>query len=134
MDEELSRIREEKMKKMLEKGGVSGMETEIETDDSSFQKKVIEQSKKVPVVVDFWAVWCAPCLMLSPTLEKFAREYGGKFVLAKANVDENREKAQKYGIMSIPAVKMFKDGHVVDEFVGAIAEPFVKGWLDRNLG
>jgi putative thioredoxin len=72
--------------------------------------------------------------MLSPALEKFAREYDGKFVLAKANVDENLASAQKYGINAIPAVKMFKDGKVVDEFLGVMAEPLVRKWLDKNLG
>jgi putative thioredoxin len=136
MDNEIERIKREKMRKMVEKmkgGGGMEMETKIEVDDGNFQQLVIEQSKNVPVVLDFWAAWCAPCLMLSPTLEKFASEYKGKFVLAKANVDQNRGTAQKYGIMGIPAVKMFKDGKVVDEFVGAMAEPFVKKWLDRNL-
>jgi len=136
MDNELARIKREKMRKMLEKtkeGGGMEMETKIEVDDGNFQQLVIEQSKKVPVVVDFWAVWCSPCLMLGPMLEKLADEYNGKFVLAKLDVNENRENAQKHGIMSIPAVKMFKDGKVVDEFVGAISEPFVKKWLDKNL-
>jgi putative thioredoxin len=112
----------------------NNMNVEIEVNDGNFQEMVIEHSKKVPVVLDFWAAWCAPCLMLSPTLEKFAHEYNGKFVLAKANVDENPGTAQKYGITGIPAVKMFKDGKVVDEFVGAMAEPFVRKWLERNLG
>ena len=109
------------------------METEIEVNDNSFNEMVIEQSKKVPIVVDFWATWCMPCLMLSPALEKFAEEYQGKFILAKVNVGEARAVAQKYSIMSIPCVKMFKNGEVTDEFIGAIPEPMVKNWIDKNL-
>jgi putative thioredoxin len=137
MDNEIERIKREKMRKMVEKmkgGGGMEMETKIEVDDGNFQQLVIEQSKNVPVVVDFWAPWCSPCLMLGPLLEKLAHEYSGKFVLAKLDVNENRENARKYGIMSIPAVKMFKDGKVVDEFVGAVPEPFAKKWLDKNIG
>ncbi len=132
--DELERIREEKMKKLMEKMRSDKMEIEIEVNDGNFQEKVIEQSAKIPVVVDFWAQWCMPCLMLSPVLEKLAKEYNGKFILAKSNVDETRNVAVQYGIMSIPAVKMFKNGRVVDEFVGALGEPAVKEWLDKNLG
>jgi len=106
---------------------------EIEVNDGNFEEKVIEQSKKIPVVVDFWAQWCMPCLILSPILEKLVEEYKGKFVLAKCNVDEARNQATKYSVMSIPCIKMFKDGEIVDEFVGAIPEPNVREWLNKNL-
>ena len=109
------------------------METKIEVNDNDFNEKVIEQSKKIPVVVDFWATWCMPCVMLGPILEKLAKEYEGKFVLAKLNIDEARQTGQKYGIMSIPCVKMFRDGKIVDEFVGALPEQSVKAWLDKIL-
>jgi len=110
------------------------MDYKAEISDSQFQKEVIEKSSDVPVVVDFWAPWCGPCTMLGPTLEKLAGEYEGKFFLAKVNVDENRDNAMKYGVSSIPAVKMFRGGKVVAEFVGAVAESVAKGWLDKNLG
>ena len=71
--------------------------------------------------------------MLGPTLEKFAKEYKDKFILAKANVEDTETKAQEYGINSIPNVKFFKDGKVVDEFVGTLPEEQVKEWLDKNL-
>ncbi|MCD6495692.1 MAG: thioredoxin [Candidatus Aenigmarchaeota archaeon] len=132
--DELERIRQEKMKQFMEKSKGDKMEVEIEVNDNNFEEKVIEQSKKVPVVVDYWAVWCAPCLMLGPTLEKLAKEYNGKFILAKLNVDENPVTSQKYAVMSIPSVKMFKDGGVADEFVGAMPEPMVKSWLEKNIG
>ncbi|MBN2330490.1 MAG: thioredoxin [Candidatus Aenigmarchaeota archaeon] len=135
MDEELDRIRREKMKGMLEKTEMErGMSSKIEVDGSNFQERVIERSKKVPVVLDFWAAWCAPCLMLGPLLEELADKYDGKFVLAKVDVNENQQLAQQYGIRAIPAVKMFKGGRVVDEFVGAMPEPLVRKWLDKNLG
>lgn len=105
----------------------------IDVTDKDFKEKVLEQSKEKPVVVDFWATWCVPCLMLGPILEKLALEYKDKFILAKLNVDENPIVSQTYGIMSIPAVKMFKNGEVADEFVGALPEPHVKKWLEKNL-
>lgn len=107
---------------------------EIEVNDINFQEKVIEQSKKIPVVADFWASWCQPCLMLGPVLEKLAKEYEGRFILAKVNVDEAQFIAQVEGIRGIPAVKFFKDGKVVDEFVGALPESGIRQWLDKNLG
>ena len=119
------------MKKPMK--NMQDIKTEINVNGSDFGEKVIEQSKKVPVVVDFWAQWCMPCLILSPTLEKLAKEHDGRFVLAKLNVDGNQEIAQRYGIMSIPAVKMFRDGKIVDEFVGALGEDAVRQWLDNNL-
>mgnify|MGYP005643937529 CR=1 FL=1 len=131
--DELEKIRKKKIEELIKKSGDGKMETKIEVDDNNFNKMVIEQSKKIPVIVDFWAPWCMPCLMLSPALEKFAEEYKGKFILAKVNVDEARTAAQKYGIMSIPCVKMFKNGEVADEFIGALPEPMVKNWIDKNL-
>ena len=131
--DELEKIRKKKMEELIRKSKEDKMETKIEVNDNDFNEMVIEQSKKVPIVVDFWATWCGPCLMLSPALEKFAEEYQGKFILAKVNVDEARTAAQQYGIMSIPNVKMFKDGEVVDEFIGALPELLVKNWIDKNL-
>jgi putative thioredoxin len=106
---------------------------EIEVTDANFQEEVIEKSKKTPVLVDFWASWCGPCMMLKPVLEKIAKEYDGKFVLAKAVTDDNQDAAGKYGVMSIPSVKLFKNGEIVDEFVGAQPESTIKQWLDQKL-
>lgn len=105
----------------------------IDVKDDNFEKEVIEKSKRVPVVVDFWASWCMPCLILKPTLEKIAEEYKGKFLLAKANVDDNPEMSEKFGISSVPNVKLFVNGKVVDEFIGAMPEAKIKSWIDKNL-
>lgn len=131
--DELERIKKEKIKKLIEKAKGGKMQTEIEANDADFQEQVIEQSKQVPVLVDFWAQWCGPCVMLSPLLEKLAKDYNGKFILAKVNVDEARAAAQTYGIMSIPSVKLFKNGQIVAEFVGVQPETMIKEWLDRNI-
>ena len=106
---------------------------EIDVTDANFESEVIEKSKTTPVLVDFWASWCGPCMMLKPTLEKIAKEYEGKVILAKASTDDNRDAASKFGVMSIPAVKLFKDGKIVDEFVGAQPEATIKQWLDSKL-
>ena len=107
------------------------METDV--TDATFQEQVIEKSKETPVLVDFWATWCGPCQMLKPVLEKVADEYDGKFVLAKALTDNNQDMAAKYGVMSIPAVKLFKDGEVVAEFSGAQPEAAIRQFLDSKL-
>ena len=106
---------------------------EITLTDENFESEVIEKSKTTPVLVDFWASWCGPCMMLKPTLEKLAKEYEGKLILATAETDKNQDAASKFGVMSIPAVKLFKDGKVIDEFVGAQPEATIKKWLDQKL-
>ncbi|PZP54828.1 MAG: thioredoxin, partial [Azospira oryzae] len=105
----------------------------LDVNTSTFQSVVIEGSKKVPVLVDFWAAWCAPCRALKPVLEKLAEEYQGRFLLAKVNTDENQELAMRYGVRGIPNVKAFVDGEVRDEFAGALPESMVRQFIERLL-
>ena len=99
--------------------------------DADFQQEVIEHSKQVPVVVDFWAAWCGPCRMLGPVLEKLAGEADGAWELVKVDTDANPGVAAQYRIQSIPAVKAFRNGEVVDEFTGALPEARVREWLNN---
>jgi putative thioredoxin len=102
-----------------------------DVSEQDFQQKVVERSRQVPVVVDFWAEWCGPCRTLGPALEKAVSARDGKIELAKVDTDRNPRIAQEFQIASIPAVKAFKDGKVVAEFIGAIPPARIEAFLNE---
>lgn len=102
----------------------------IDVEESTFESEVIERSRSVPVVVDFWAEWCGPCRTLTPALEAAEGARSGEVVLAKVDVDANQVLAARYGVQGIPAVKAFRDGAVVGEFVGAVPKAKVEELFD----
>ena len=105
----------------------------VEVTEASFEQEVVERSRQVPVVVDFWADWCGPCKALSPALEKAEASRQGKVVLAKVDVDANPQLAALFKVQGIPAVKAFRDGQLVDEFTGALPPPRVEAFFDSLL-
>src|SRR5262245_26510372 len=106
----------------------------IEVGDADFEQEVLNRSRQVPVVVDFWAEWCEPCRQLSPLLEKMAVERRGKFVLAKVNIEEAQRLAMYFRIESIPAVLAFRGGQAVNGFVGLLPERELKEFIDDLAG
>src|SRR5436190_10075473 len=103
----------------------------VDVSERDFEARVIERSRQVPVLVDFWAAWCGPCRMLGPILEAAVAERNGEVVLAKVDVDAAPELAGRYRVSSIPLVIAFRDGQPVDEFVGVLSEAQVRQFLDR---
>jgi thioredoxin 1 len=101
--------------------------------DANFQAEVIDASKNQPVMVDFWADWCRPCHMLSPTVEEIAREKAGKLKVVKLNVDENMNSAGKFSIRGIPTLLIFKGGQVADQIVGAVPKEQIVKVLERHI-
>jgi putative thioredoxin len=100
---------------------------------NDFQIDVLERSRQVPVLVDFWAEWCGPCRLLGPVLERLAAEAGGRWALAKVDTEAHPDLAMRYDIRSIPNCKLFVNGDVVDEFVGALPEPALRRWLEQAI-
>jgi putative thioredoxin len=115
----------------MQDNAMSAHAVDVATPD--FEREVLEASKTQPVVVDFWAPWCAPCRALKPILEKLAAEYGGRFKLVKVNSDENQELAAAFGVRSIPDVMAFRDGKPAAHFLGAQPESQVRAFIDQLL-
>jgi putative thioredoxin len=105
----------------------------FDTGTEAFERDVLKASEKVPVLVDFWAPWCAPCRALKPILEKLVGEYQGRFLLAKVNSDEHPQLSASLGVRGIPNVKAFVDGKLADEFTGALPEAGVRAFIDRLI-
>ena len=104
---------------------------EYKFDANNFEEEVLKSD--VPVLVDFFADWCGPCKMMAPVIAQLAEDYDGKAKIGKINTDENTELAVKYGVMSIPNMKIFKGGEVVDEIVGAVGAEVIEEKLDELL-
>ncbi len=105
----------------------------MDVGTTTFEQEVVEASKRLPVVVDFWAPWCGPCRALTPVIEKVAREFAGRIKLVKVNSDENPELSSAFGIRSIPNVIAFKDGRPAAQFLGAVPEGQVRAFMQKLL-
>ncbi len=103
----------------------------VELTDQNFEQEVI--NSPIPVIVDLWAIWCAPCKLLEPHMEAISQEYAGRVKVGKLDVDHNRNTAARYGIRSIPTLLIFKDGRVVDQIVGAVPKHHIVQRLERVL-
>lgn len=103
----------------------------LEVTDASFEEEVLKS--ELPVLVDFWAVWCAPCRMVAPIVEELASEKEGSLKVTKMDVDNNPDTAMKYGIRSIPTLLLFKNGDVVDQIVGAVPKAMIESKIDKHI-
>lgn len=112
-------------------GAVSPADLVIDVDEAGFEREVLQRSAEVPVVIDFWAEWCQPCKQLSPVLERLAVEYGGRFLLAKIDVDQNQMLMQQFGVQGIPAVFAVVAGQALPLFQGAAGEAQIRQTLDQ---
>ena len=138
--DEISFIRKKKVEEMLkrlafsqQKDKLSAMPIIDHANSKNFSFKVIERSTILPVLVDFYADWCMPCIMLGPILERLVHAENGKIALVKVNIDESRSLAETYSIMSIPALKLFKDKKIIAEHIGFVSEQQLKYWIEKAL-
>ena len=106
-------------------------ENTVELTDSNFDQEVLQSA--VPVLVDFWASWCAPCQLIAPAVEAIAKDYAGRAKVGKVNVDENMSTSGKYNIRGIPALLVFKEGELRDQIVGAISKENIQAMLERHI-
>ncbi|MEM3151472.1 MAG: thioredoxin [Candidatus Bathyarchaeia archaeon] len=133
LDKELEEIRIKKLKELMKKV------SESEKNFPSEPVKVVDESIdeficEYPIaVLDCWAEWCGPCRMIAPIIDQLAREYSGKIVFGKLNVDENPEGARRFGIMSIPTLLIFKDGKLIDRIIGALPKNVLEAKLNKLL-
>ncbi len=135
-DEELKRVRQRKLRQLMkkadeaEKKKESALNKPVEVTDATFKETI--QNHPL-VVVDCWAPWCGPCHMVAPVIEEMARDYAGRILFGKLNVDENREVAMQYQIMSIPTLLVFKNGKLVDRVIGAMPRKMLEPKIKRYL-
>jgi len=133
-DEELERIKQKKLKRLMKKVSEPKKRPTsnkpVEVTDATFKETI--QGHPL-VVVDCWAPWCAPCQMVAPIIEELARDYAGRILFGKLNVDENREVAMQYQVMGIPTLLVFKDGKLVDRIVGAMPRQTLEPKITRYL-
>ena len=131
-DEELQRIRAKKLREIMQRGGEEEAEKNIvEINDLTFDE--VLQKTKGPLLVDFWAAWCMPCKIMEPVMEELARDYAGKAVFAKVNIDENSDTALRYQVMSIPTFIIFKNGRPAERIIGAVGRGPLEGALKKQL-
>ncbi|MDD1776183.1 MAG: thioredoxin, partial [Candidatus Methanomethylicus sp.] len=131
-DHELERLKAKKLFELTSnKNGVEKMSHEVELNVTNFDSVI--SAEKLPIIVDFWATWCGPCMYMGPIFEKMAEKYVGKVVFGKLNVDENSDIAGRFGVYGIPTFIIFKDGKEIRRVVGAVGENGLESELNKLL-